>query len=260
MKKIILLAAIAIGAIQTSCLAPMGAAQPNQAQQGQRQPQATAQNGRQPQQNTQQQAGQQNQAQDPLQTLLGGLANNAISQAEQNGANGSFIGNLLASITGNVTTTQANLVGTWTYSEPCVQFESENKLTQAGGTTAATSLENKLVSIYKMVGITPGTMTFTFSNNGQVAYTIGQKQMTGTYTFDSATKTVTITGSKSQHAIKAYVTISGNNMSLCFDSSKVLALFSTFGSQYANTSSTLGNIAALSQNFNGMKTGFKFRK
>lgn len=243
MKKILFLVAIIIGTTQTSCLAPMPATQ------GQQQTTQTQ---------AQQQTTQQSQAQNPLAALLGGLANNAVSQADQNG--NSLLGNLLASITGNVTTTQANLIGTWTYTEPCVQFESENFLTQAGGSTAATNLEAKLATIYQKAGIQTGTMTFTFTNNGQVTYQIGKKQMSGTYVFDNATKTVTITGTNNQYSVKAYVTVSGNNMSLCFDTSKVLSLFTTFGNQYASTGSTWGNIANLAQNFSGMKTGFKFRK
>lgn len=239
MKKLIIAVAIITSAALTSCVAPMAATQPNQAQQ---------------------QAAQQNQAQDPMQTLLGGLANNAVAQADQQTGGNGFLGNLLASITGSVTTTQANLVGTWTYTEPCVQFESQNLLTQAGGTSAATNLENRLVPIYRMVGISAGTMVFNFAGGGQCTYTINGRTMNGTYVFDYTAKTVTITSTGSQFSITAYVTISGNNMSLCFDSSRVLSLFSSFGNQYTTAGSTFGAISAISESFSGMKTGFKFKR
>lgn len=171
---------------------------------------------------------------------------------------GSVLGNILASVTGSITTTQANLIGTWTYSEPCVQFESDNLLKKAGGAAAAVKIENQLVSIYGMVGITPGKLVFTFTNDGKVSYQIGNRAFNGTYTFDSKNKMVNITTASGMN-VNAYVTISGRNMSLCFDSSKVLSLFSAAGS-LSNVSSTLGTIAGLAQNFNGMKTGFKFTR
>lgn len=172
---------------------------------------------------------------------------------------GDIIGNIISSVTGSITTTEANLIGTWTYTEPCVQFESENLLTQAGGGAAATQVEAKLDAIYKMVGINPGSLVFTFAKDGSVSYTLGGKTFNGTYTFDSKAKTVTITGQNGRK-LTAHVTISGPQMSLCFDSTKALDLFNAYGTQLGNISSTIGSIAALTQNFKGMKTGFKFKR
>lgn len=226
----------------TECMAPM--------------PATTSQAG-----NTQGTANQTQQTstdtQNPLGDILGGLANAGAAQAEQSGLGG-VLGNILASVTGSVTTTQANLIGSWTYTEPSVQFESDNLLTQAGGSAAAAKVENQLVSIYKMVGITPGKLTFNFAKDGTVTYTIGSRTNTGTYVFDAKNKIVGITTANGMN-INAYVTVSGNLMSLCFDSSKVLSLFSAAGN-LANGQSTLGNIGAIAQNFKGMKTGFKFKR
>ena len=226
----------------TGCMAPM--------------PATTSQAG-----NTQGSANQTQQtsanAQNPLGDILGGLANAGAAQAEQSGLGG-VLGNILASVTGSVTTTQANLVGSWTYTEPSVQFESDNLLTQAGGSAAAAKVENQLVSIYKRVGITPGKLSFTFTKDGKVSYTVGSKTQTGTYVFDAKQKVITITTAGGR-SINSYITISGANMSLCFDSSKVLSLFSAAGS-LSNASSTLGSIGTIAQSYSGMKTGFKFKK
>ena len=191
--------------------------------------------------------------QNPLGDILGGVINAA---AEQGG--GGILGNILASVTGSITTTQNNLIGTWTYTAPAVQFESENLLSQAGGTAMATKIEDKLVSVYKMAGITPGKLSFTFTKDGKVSYTVGSKTQTGTYVFDAKQKVITITTAGGR-SINSYITISGTNMSLCFDSSKVLSLFSAAGS-LSNTSSTLGSIGTIAQSYSGMKTGFKFKK
>jgi len=188
--------------------------------------------------------------------ILGSVLNGAVTSANSSskGGNlGSVLGNVISSVTGSATTTQANLVGTWTYNEPAVQFESKNLLTKAGGAAAATKVENKLASFYNMMGIRSGRVNFTFDNNGGVTYTLGSRSYQGTYTFDRQSKTVTMTTPTGQN-LKAYVTISGNNMSLCFDSTKVLSLFTTISKSYNST------ISALAGNYDGMKTGFKFVK
>ena len=190
--------------------------------------------------------------QDPLNAILGNVMSSVDSQ---NSGLGSVLGNILSSVTGSATTTQANLIGTWTYTEPAVQFESEGLLGQAGGATAATQVESKLVNVYKKVGITQGKLVFQFDKNGQVAFALGKRTLQGTYTFDASAKTVTITTSTGL-CLKGYVTISGNQMSLCFDSSKLLSFVSAF----AGTSGTLGTLGTLAQSFKGMKTGFKFTR
>ena len=196
-----------------------------------------------------------NSQQDILGNILGGVANSAAGKV---GESGGILGNILASVTGSLTTTQANLIGTWKYTAPSVQFESENLLAQAGGTAVAAKVENKLAAAYQLVGIKPGKLTFTFTNDGKVTYTVGSRTQTGTYVFDAQQKVVTITLA-SGYSINAYVTISGPSMSLCFDSSKVLSLFTAAGA-LSNVSSTLGSIGTIAQSYSGMKTGFKFSK
>lgn len=203
--------------------------------------------------------GQQAQAQFSLKDILSGVANNAVSSATgsgsgDNGSNvGGMLGNLLASVTGGLTTTQATLQGDWSYTEPCVQFEGENFLATAGGTAAAAKVEQKLVTLYKVVGISAGRVKFSFAGDGTLTYTLGSRKFQGSYVFNDADKTVTIT-TATKRTVTAYVTVSGNQMSLCFDSTKVLQLFTTIS---ANLSSSISTLAG---SYKGMKTGFKFTR
>lgn len=188
---------------------------------------------------------------DVLGTVLNGVVSSSSSSSKN--STGNVLGNIISSVTGSATTTQANLVGSWSYNEPAVQFESKNLLTQAGGSVAATTVENKLTSLYKMVGIRSGRINFTFDNSGNVTYTLGSRSYSGTYTFDKASKTLTLVTPTGQ-SLKAYVTISGDNMSLCFDSTKALNLFANISKSYNST------ISALAGSYDGMKTGFKFTR
>lgn len=167
----------------------------------------------------------------------------------------SLITNLIASVAGDVTTNKNTLVGTWTYNSPCVQFESKNLLTQAGGSAAAIKVEEKLNSYYQMVGIKPGKMVFTFATDGSVTYKVGSMTRKGTYTFDAASKTLTITTASGQN-IKAYVTVTGNVMALTFEANKLLSLMTSVGSKFQQ----LQTISTLAAAYDGMKLGFKFSK
>lgn len=187
--------------------------------------------------------------------IVGSVVNDAVGNATGDTPAGDLVSNLLTSIAGNVTTTQANLVGSWSYTQPAVQFTSENLLTQAGGAAIATKVENKLQTYYKMVGIKAGKMKFVFDQNGSVTYSVGKITRQGTYTFDSAEKMVTITTTAGAN-IRAHVTITGNVLTLTFDATKLMNLMTTLGSKFQSLSA----ITTLASAYDGMKIGFKFNK
>lgn len=189
--------------------------------------------------------------------VLGSVLNSVVTTANENtsGTAGNILGNLIATVAGNVTTTSTSIVGTWTYSKPSVQFTTEDYLAQAGGAAIAEKLETKLASIYKLASIKPSNMTFTFDNKGNVTYSVGSIQRTGTYTFDKETMTINITtagGAK----IKSNVTVSGTSMLLTFDGGKLLTLMQTLGSRF----SVLSTVSTIAASYQGMKVGFAFEK
>lgn len=197
-------------------------------------------------------------AQSALSSLLSGLANQAVSDVTSNTANssaGGLISNLISAVTGDLTTTEASIKGTWTYTKPCVQFESEDMLTKAGGTVISEKAEAKLASIYKTVGIKAGRLNFTFDGNGNVTYGVGSITRTGTYVFNKSDKTIDITTTAGV-TIKTYVTVSGNEMSLTFDGTKFLNLMTTLGSKFQ----VLGTAVSIAKSYDGMKVGFKLTK
>lgn len=181
----------------------------------------------------------------------GGLLG-AILGGGQTGT-GDVLGNIISVFAGDILTNQNTLVGTWNYTKPCVQFESESLLAKAGGAMMAEKVENTLSSYYQKVGIVPGSCVFTFNSNKSVQYTIGNRTAQGTYIFDTNKKTVTITTQLGQK-VTAYVSISGRSMGLTFDASKLLTLVNSA----SQASSSLGAIGSIAGNYSGMKLGFEF--
>lgn len=191
--------------------------------------------------------------------VIGSVLNTAVSTAASSDkiseSTGSILTTLIAAVAGDVTTTSSTIVGTWNYTEPCVQFSSQDYLTQAGGEVIANKVEDKMKSIYKLVGIKANKLSFTFEANGNMSYKAAGINRTGTYTFDSQTKTVIITTASGAN-IKCYVMVSGSNMYLTFDSTKFLTFMKTLGSKF----NTLSTVVALANNYEGMKIGFELVK
>lgn len=192
----------------------------------------------------------------PLGTLGSTNESGAGGFSGLGGANsGDLIGNLISTFASGVMTNQSSLVGSWTYAKPCVQFESQNLLAQAGGSVAATTIENKLATYYQKLGITAGKAKFVFAQDGTLQYTIGGRSMTGKYVFNANNKTVTITTQTGVN-VTAYVSVSVNQMALTFDASKLLSLVNSASA----ASASLSNLSAIAGQFSGMKLGFTFSK
>lgn len=184
-----------------------------------------------------------------LGSILGGTTSSTGSST------GSILGDIISTVTGGITTNQNTIVGTWNYSRPSVQFESDNLLAQAGGSVIAEKVKNQLVTYYQKVGIKAGACQFVFNKDNSMKYTINGKTYTGTYSFNSSKKTMTLNTQYGQN-ITAYVSIASGAMGLTFDVSNLLNLVKNAG----GASSQLGTISTIASNYSGMKLGFEFSK
>lgn len=168
----------------------------------------------------------------------------------------SLLGSILGAFTN--TTNQNTIVGTWTYQQPSIQFESSNLLAQAGGAMASQSIVNKISPYYEKVGIKPGVAKITLNQNKTCAITLSNRTINGNYTYDSTTGTITVNGTTGIKLFTAYVSVSLNQLSLTLDTSNLLSLVKNAASKSSN--STVSTLSSLSSSFNGMKTGFLFTK
>jgi hypothetical protein len=165
---------------------------------------------------------------------------------------------ILGSILGAIGVSTGSIIGTWVYQEPSVQFTSDNLLAKAGGTVASAKVVQQLDPYYQKVGIKPGKMTITLNADNTCSWTIGAKKYSGTYSFDRSAGTLEIQSTVFAFPT-AYVTTNASNLSLTFDSTKILQIVQ--GAKALSTSgSTLSTISSIASAYDGMKTGFLFRK
>lgn len=179
-------------------------------------------------------------------------AQNAVAQDLK-----SILGGLVKQAVGDKTTTEATIIGTWTYTGPECQFESENMLAKAGGEVAAQTVEEKMLPIYKKTGI--DGCQYTFNSDKTFSCTIKGKTTSGTYTFDNEAKTITM---KSRLGIKtvAYVTVTGSTMSLVFNADKLMSALKVISGTLASASTTAATISEVAKSYSGMRIGFELKK
>lgn len=169
----------------------------------------------------------------------------------------SVLSGVVKNVVGDKTTTASSIIGTWTYAGPECQFESDNLLAKAGGEVAAKEVEEKIQKVYEKVGM--DGCQYTFNEDGSYSCTVKGKTSSGTYTFDSDAKTVTM---KSKLGIKtvAYVTVTGDSMSLVFKADKLMSVLKTITSAAASVNSTASTISSIADSYDGLRLGFELKK
>ena len=198
-------------------------------------------------------------------TSCGGLQNTTAPTAKSSAGTGTTtaiaqgLGDLLGElINGTSTPSETDLAGTWQYQGSNCVFESENLLAKAGGEMAAASLEQKLDTQLATIGIKKGACSFTFNKDKNYSAKIGSRTIHGQYTINTAKKPITLAymgglGTMSPHIVK-----SGNNLSLLFESDKLLSLVKTASALSNN--STIKTASTLLGNYEGLYIGLKLKK
>ena len=168
---------------------------------------------------------------------------------------GSVLTNLLG---GSSAVTASDLQGTWTYRKADCVFETQNLLLKAGGEMAAAKIESQLESQLGKVGITPGACSFTFNSDGTYVATIGQYNLTGNYTLNTKSNTLTMTYLAGIGRISPKVVKTGASISLLFEGDKLLSMVQKVGKLSSN--STVSSLSSLINSYDGMLVGMQLSK
>lgn len=169
----------------------------------------------------------------------------------------SILSGVAKAVVGNKATTASSIIGTWTYSGPECQFESENLLAKAGGEMAAKEVEEKMIAVYNKVGM--NNIRYTFNEDGTYSYQMKKRTVTGSYVFDDAAKTITMTGKLGLKTV-AYVTVTGNDMSMVFKADKLMCILKTITGAASKVNSTAATINSVAEAYDGLMLGFELKK
>ena len=155
------------------------------------------------------------------------------------------------------TTTKKALVGSWVYEEPAIQFESQNLLDKAGGVVASQSVADNITPYFEMLGLKTGGIALDLREDNTCTITLGGQTIDGTYEFDDETKKLSLKAGFIPLPA-AYLSIVNNQMAMTYDSSMLLNLIKVIGA--TSNQSTFSSVASLADTYDGMKTGFTFKK
>ena len=200
------------------------------------------------------------------QTGAQSILNQLLGQGATKDALTSIIENVVG---GAVSKLDLSIEGTWTYSQPEVQFKSDNLLAQAGGAAATTKVENTLKKLYDKIGINR-SLSYTFSSDSTFTQTIKigstVKTLKGTYTLDKENKIITLQyaalGKIGLGNINAIYANTGTSLALLFDASQMLSFTKKVLAALSSVSgvASISTITALIQNYDGMLLGYKMTK
>ena len=98
--------------------------------------------------------------------LLGKAAGEVVKNQTSSDGAGSAVVNILGSLLGNSTTlTVDDIAGTWLYQGSACVLESEQALSNIGGTLITSQIEKKFDDYLTKIGAVPGVTSFTFAKD-----------------------------------------------------------------------------------------------
>lgn len=195
-------------------------------------------------------AGASAQAQIDLGNVIKGVAGAATKGASDN-----LVSNLTSVFSSKKQATADNLIGTWVYNEPAIVFTSNNMLTNAAAKVASNKIEKKLQSQLDKYGIKKGLMSITFQKDGTFSEVIKGKTIKGTWKVTSNKLQLIYGGVK---AVNITTQLSGGNLQVVTDASKLLNLFKTVSAKSNVTS--LKTVSTLMSGVKGMQAGMTLKK
>lgn len=173
----------------------------------------------------------------------------------------SGLGSVLNGVLSTSKISISDVVGSWKYVEPAVEFKSENLLKKAGGSAAAATITDKIKPYYEKAGIT--NLEFIVKEDGSFTLGVGKIKMSGTLqasdTDGAFIFNFKAVGSLSLGKITGYLSknISGQ-LTLTFDASKLISLVNGIAKLSAN--STLQTVSSLLNSYDGLTVGFVLKK
>ena len=204
--------------------------------------------------------------------LLGKAASEVVSEVSSTNT-GSAVTNVLGALLGNsLTLSDAALEGTWDYEGVACILESENALSNLGGSLVTGTLESKLDGLFSKVGISKGQCSFTFVKDGTCVINVKGFDLPGKYELNAEEKVIVFSFMYDSMPVKTYVAYEIQNLNVVFKADRLLGFIKNVVSYLSKSgsgvssgevqalTSTVGTIGSLLNNYDGMMLGAKLKK
>lgn len=192
-----------------------------------------------------------------LKNILKNVASEAVGSVTSSGTS-DVLNGLASKLLGTDKLNSENLVGTWTYSEPCVTFESESLLTSVGSTLAGKKVETTLAKQLTKIGFTKGKLSLTLNADSTGVISMNGKEAKINWSVEESDLILTFPLTKK--SIHMNAKLAGNNLQLSMSTDKLLTLATAITEKASTVNSTLGTLNGMMKNIKGMYLGLKFTK
>ena len=190
--------------------------------------------------------------------LLKNVAGEAINKATGNSTVGNVAADLVGNLLGTAEVTEKTLVGTWSYSQPCVAFESENVLASLGSSVVSTKVENTMQNGLTKVGFTSGKVIMTLKEDKTGTIQFNGKAVDINWTVEETN--LKLTFPIINKGVTMNVKQTGGELQVAMKSDKLLTLLNAITQKAGTVNSSLGTLNTLTKNVKGMYMGLKFTK
>lgn len=210
--------------------------------------------------------------------VLGQVANKVSEEvAATEGADG-VLANVLGDLIGNSVPFSKSLIeGTWNYEGMACVLESEDALSDMGGTAVTSKVEETLDGYLAKVGVKEGVCSFTFMANDSCCLTVNGRDLKGTYELNAEEKTVNFSFLRNKLNMKSYISYNVKDINVVFETDKLLSLIKNVSSTVSDKKSSLGSLSSSSSklgtattalsamsglldNYDGMMLGMRLKK
>lgn len=211
-------------------------------------------------------------------SMLGKVANKVTEEVASNEKVGD---NILTNVLGNligqsVPFSKALIEGTWNYEGVACVLESENALSDIGGTVVTSQIEEKLDGYLAKLGIKESTCSFTFMENDSCSFTVNGRDIKGVYKLDEKEKKIDFSFLRGNLNMHSFLSYNVKDINIVFEADKLLELVKKVSSTVSDNTSALSGIASSSklsgvgatlstmsgllENYDGMMLGMKLKK
>lgn len=196
--------------------------------------------------------------------MLAAVSYNAQAQSLTDLLKGTKVGDVVDAVTNVVgaATNTLSLPGTWIYKGAAVDLKSDNTLSNLAGTAVTSGVETKINNAFEKVGLKEGAVTFVFNDGMSFSCTIFGKTLNGTWKQNTDENKLTLQFGQTMKylSMTGYYKTTTSGCEILFDANRFLSFLKSALSLVGKSSSTVGAISGISNNYDGMRLGFKLEK
>ena len=193
-----------------------------------------------------------------LSNVLKSVAGTAISKATSNSTAGDVASDLIGNLLGTSKVSEKSLVGTWSYNQPCVAFESEDVLTTLGSSMVSKKVESTMQKGLTKVGFNSGKVVMTLKEDKTGTIEFNGKNIIVNWAVDGSD--LKLTFPIVDKGVTMNAKLSESELQLAMKADKLLTLLNAITEKTSTVNSSLGTLNTLTKNVKGMYMGLKFTK